>query len=212
MRISPWILKFNATIVPANVQPGQMYLRVEDFFTTRDSSWEPSNTEGSVTDWARERYLKPFGSPEYFDDAGGDHNLFGGIYNLSTGKMDKNVDIHFYTWTDNANHVTFRVKERSGWANSLIFNSFNPDMDGDPNTGVRGAWAWRPVTDLPYEEVRGGGLPFNWHVSWFATWVVDVAPGGNPEDDDLKETVDGLENWAVAWSKKFPEAPQYVIR
>jgi len=210
MRISPWVVKFNATIVPAKVQPGQTYLRVEDFFTTRDGSWELSNKEGSVTDWARERYLKPYGSPDYFDDGGGDHHLFGGIYDLSTGKMQKTGKIHYYTWTDNANQVDMPVKDKSGWANVIANNLFYPDMDGDNTTGARGAWAWRPTTDLPYEEVRGGGLPFNWHVSWFATWVVDVAPTGEPEEpSDLEGTVQGLETWAIAWSKTHPEGPQY---
>lgn len=212
MRVSPWILKFNGAILPASVEPGQPFYRVYDAFTSRNGSWDLSNIEGGMVDWAREMYLRPYGAPDYFDDGGGDHHLFGAVVDPNTNKTIKEGRIFYYTWTDDANHVSIPVKTRSGWANNVVTNYFNPDMDSDPNTGVRGAWAWRPDTDLPCEEFRGGGLPFKWHVSWFVTWILDVASTEEPEPEpnELEETVENLEDWAVAWSKHNPEAPQYV--
>lgn len=69
-RISKWAQEFGITVEPTAGQPGETIYHVTDIFTTRDGSWEPSNTPGSVPQWARDTYLKPWGNPQYFDDAG----------------------------------------------------------------------------------------------------------------------------------------------
>ena len=69
---------------------GDIVYVVKDIFTTRDGSWEPSpDIPGSVTAWARERYLKPFGAADYFDDAGADHHLFALVLGLDGEPMAK---------------------------------------------------------------------------------------------------------------------------
>jgi hypothetical protein len=211
-RISTWALRFNYTIQVATAQPTQPVYRLFDLFTTRDGSWEPNNKEGSLELWARETYLKPWGHPDYFDDAGADHHLFGGIYDPSSKSMVKTAKILYYTWTDNQNHTVQPVKSKSGWANIVIFNSFNPDLDDNPQTGERGAWAWRPDMGVPADVVRGGGMPFNFHVSTFATWVLEEGTVIPPDEDPCKELIsrtDVLEAWARSWSKAYPGGPQY---
>jgi hypothetical protein len=209
MRVSPWAVKFNIGILPATIIDQTHYYRVNDIFTTRDSSWEVSSVEGSITDWARSTYLKPWGHEDYFDDAGGDHHLFGGVYNEATGRMEKTASIRYYTWTDNGNSVLFPVKTKSGWANNVIWNSFNPDLDLNTATGERGAWAWRPeLNGIPAETVVGGGMPFKWHVSFFATWTLEPVTVTPPIDDEAR--IAALESWARQVSAYWKEAPQYA--
>jgi len=208
--ISNWATKFNIKILSPTVMAGSYVYRIKDIFTTRDGSWEPSSKEGSIEQWARDTYIRAYGSPNYFDDAGGDHHLFGGVYDPIAKEMKKDVKIFYYTWTDNANDTLVPVKPQSGWANNVIYNSFNPDMDLDPNTGRRGAWAWT-VGDgsIPADTVLGGGMPFKWHVSFFATWVLETAEEPSEPGDDLEEIVQNLVEWAIAVSLANPEEPQY---
>lgn len=217
-RVSTWALRFNLGIRPATVKPGKQYLQVRDVFTSRDGSWIPNNLEGSIPDWAPPTYLRPWGAPDYFDDAGADHHLLGGVFNENTGKMIPGYKIHYYTWTDDANHVSLQVKDKSGWANNVIFNGFMPDMDMDNLTGERGAWAWYPESDIPAEVIVGGGMPIinghKLHISMFATWIVATAPITEPdpdpvEPDELVERVDRIEDWVIAFCNQYPEAPQY---
>lgn len=207
--ISTWAVKFNVGIKSAEVSSGSVY-RIKDIFTTRNGSWEPSAAEGSIEPWARGTYIRSFNSPHYFDDGGGDHHLFGGIYDPVVGQMVKTGGIHYWTWTDNNNHVVQPVKTKSGWANNLLFNSYNPDLDMDNGTGERGAWAWTIDSAIPADIVLGGGLPFNWHVSFFATWTLENAVI-IPDTDDIGERMDKFETWAVDWSHNHPGGPIYVI-
>ena len=78
-RISDWAQKFGISIEPTAGNPGETVYRVKDIFTTRDGSWEPSDKPGSVPQWARDAYLKPANHPQYNDDAGADHHLFGAV-------------------------------------------------------------------------------------------------------------------------------------
>jgi hypothetical protein len=70
---------------------------VKDIFTTRNGSWEPLDQTGSIPQWARDEYLKPFDAPDYFDDAGGDHHLFAAVIGLD-GKLVRGQEIIY--WSD----------------------------------------------------------------------------------------------------------------
>lgn len=210
--ISAWATKFNIGIKSAVVANGQQVYRVKDIFTTRNGSWEPSSVEGSIEPWARALYLRPFGAADYFDDGGGDHHLFGAIVEPVTSRTIKTGGIHYWTWTDDSNHVVQTVKTKSGWANNLMFNVYNPDLDLNTGTGEKGAWACSPSTTIPADIVLGAGMPFNWHVSFFATWTLESAVVTPPIDTDpLAIKADKLEQWAVAWSNTHPGGPKYVI-
>lgn len=201
-----------AGLMPPAPIAGQAVLRVKDIFTTRDGSWEPSSgTPGSLPQWARDLYLKPWGHPDYFDDAGADHHILGGIYKPLLNQMEKTAKIHYFTWTDNGNHVDMQVKEKSGWANIVMSNKF------DHTAGQRGAWAWYPrVGGVPADIVTGGGMPgMGWHVSFFATWTLETAtvidPPTDPDaDEQLRKDVDSLMAWAGQMSSYYPQGPQYV--
>ena len=144
-------------------QPGETVYRVTDIFTTRDGSWEPSDAPGSVPQWARDAYLKPWGHPQYFDDAGAAQNLFGGI--AMNGNMIPHGTMHYYTYTDNQNHTNQRAKIH-GWANIPIYG----------HSDVPGPWAWYPKNHNAADVVKGGGMPHGWHVSWFVVWEVVALP------------------------------------
>lgn len=210
-RISESAALFGIKIVPATPKDGKV-LRVKDIFTTRDGSWEPNGNvgAGSIPQWARTTYLRPWGAPDYFDDAGADHHMLGGIFDEATQRMKTGPGnaIQWYTWTDNGNHVVMPCKERSGWANVLMYNYFNPSL------GEQGAWAWYPeVAGVPADEVRGGGMPYKWHVSFFVTWVLvtNIVPPPDPDpvDPNMEARVAKLEGYARAMSATFPEGPQY---
>ncbi len=57
MRMTRWAQKFNLTVIPCEDRPdrpaGDHVHRIVDIFTTRDSSWEPSDIPGSIEPWAR---------------------------------------------------------------------------------------------------------------------------------------------------------------
>lgn len=209
MRFSDWARQLNVIVQPATVAVGQPVLRVKDVFTTRDGSWEPSQALGSIPQWARDTYLKPFNSPDYFDDAGGDHHVFGCIWDTPNNKPIKTGAIHYYTWTDNSNHVDMPVKTQGGWANVVMYNKFYPDQ------GERGAWAWHPAGSVPADVVVGGGMPYAFHVSFFATWTLEtgtvIDPPTDPDaDEQLRKDVDSLIAWAEKMNLYYPQGPQYV--
>lgn len=209
-RISDGAKRFNVFIERGTPKDGKIY-RIKDIFTTLNGSWEPSGQVGSIPQWARDTYLRPWGAPDYFDDAGADHHVLGGIFNEATGRMVNGLNattIHYYTATDNSNHVDLIAKEKSGWANNIVFNKFNP------GAGERGAWAWYPKSNIPADVVVGGGLPDGWHVSFFATWVlsdgVTVPPVDPPDPDPTTDArIVKLETWARAVSAHFAGSPKY---
>lgn len=208
MRISDSAKLYGIRIKPATVAVGAPVYRIKDIFTTRNGSWEPGQDSGSLPQWARETYLKAWGSINYFDDAGADHHLFGGVYNPATASMTSPAIIHYWTWTDDANHVDVHVKDKSGWANIPITNTMYPDQ------GQTGAWAWSPkIGNVPADVIEGGGLPYNQHISWFATWVLEsgavVVPPVEPPAQDAR--IAKLETWARAISAKYPGGPQYDL-
>lgn len=181
VRLGEWVEPFNLTVKRIHERPdqpsGEVVYLLKDLFTTRDGSWDPANTPGAVSQWAREAYLKPLGSPNYFDDAGADHHLFAAVIGLD-GNLIPNAEIRF--WSDGfeklgdpayTGYVTQRTKQHSGWANVVLFGS----SSYVPERGERGPWCWAPVGAA--EVVSGGGMPAKQHVSMFAVWqAVKVPP------------------------------------
>jgi len=177
-RISDWVTKFNIVVVPCEERPdhptGEVVYRLKDLFTTCDGSWEPSGNMGSVPQWARDTYLRPWGAPDYFEDAGGAQNLFARVLDLEGNPVK--TDSLIIGWSDGFHllgqpnftqyiTMTMTPKAKSGWANQPIWNKFYP---GD---GQRGAWCWCPrgASDV----VWGGGLPDGHHISTFAVWQAE---------------------------------------
>ncbi|MEZ4736797.1 MAG: hypothetical protein R3E79_57685 [Caldilineaceae bacterium] len=178
MRISNWATRFNVKVVRceerADNPPGAVVYRIKDIFTTRDGQWDPSDKPGSVDQWARASYLRPFNAPDYFDDAGGDHNIFARVLD-EEGRPLATQDL-VICWSDGVHllgesnfdqYIKMRMtpKTRSGWANQPIWNSFGPER------GETGAWAWCPRGAA--DVIVGGGLPNNLHVSWFVVWQAE---------------------------------------
>jgi len=147
---------------------------LKDVWTTLDGSWK-SNTDDQrpfiwqAPRWASEDYLLPSGHPCYFDDAGGDHHVFGAC--LPIGFEGSNVDCQllkgagfiFNTWQDDKNTTMVEAKDKSGWANIIMFASSNYSPDQ-----TIGPWEWAKfgASDI----IQGAGMPWNHHVSWFAVW------------------------------------------
>jgi hypothetical protein len=191
-RISDWVTHYNITIKPIAERPdrpsGDVLYVVKDIFTTRNGSWEPIGLPGSVPQWARDEYLKPFGAPDYFDDAGGDHHLFSAIIGRD-GKLIRNHEIIY--WSDGFEmlgepgydgFVRRFTKDKSGWANVITGpgSSFVPERDES------GPWCWAPKGAA--EVVCGGGLPANHHISFFVVWqAVTATEGGSSDDDDQED-------------------------
>lgn len=205
MRITPFADELNLKVIPATPRAADgKVLRLYDLFTTRDGSWEPSAHNYSIPQWARDTYLKPWGHADYFDDAGADHHVLGGVYDPTTKSMDKNIVMHYWTWADDGNHTDQPVKTKSGWANIIMFGKYFPDQ------GHTGPYAWQPKSAVPADIVQGAGMPYNLHVSFFATWVLTTetqVPVPDPTED---ARILKLETWAKAISAKYPGGPQYA--
>lgn len=180
-RISEWAQEFNVTIQPATGKPGETIYRLKDLFTTRDGSWETSGKPGSVPQWARDAYLKPMNHPQYNDDGGADHHLFGAI--AHSDRLQPHGSIRYWTFNDNGNQTVQRVKLH-GWANVVMWSSsaFVPDR------GERGPWAWQPA-GVNADVVVGGGMPSNWHVSFFAVWEPFTVPVVTPPVEPTKPPI-----------------------
>ncbi|HXF62467.1 MAG TPA: hypothetical protein VNK95_12680, partial [Caldilineaceae bacterium] len=188
-RISEWVPLYNITIKPISARPdhptGDVIYLVRDIFTTRNGSWEPIALPGSVPQWARDEYLKPVNSPDYFDDAGGDHHLFAAVIGLD-GKLVRQQEIIY--WSDGFErlgdpeydgYVRRFTKERSGWANIIT----GPGSSYVPERGESGPWCWAPAGAA--EVVCGGGLPANHHISFFVVWQAVANPeSGQPGAED----------------------------
>lgn len=195
--ISDWSTRFNMRVVRCEDRPdrpaGDTVYRLVDLFTTNGGSWDPSDRLGSVTSWARAKYLRPLGASDFFDDAGGDHHLFARVLDANGQPIITEELICF--WSDGFDRLAdtgyagfFHAtpKRHSGWANQPIFDSFNPER------GERGAWCWCP--EGAADVVCGGGLPNNHHVSFFAVWQAqpreDTGPRERPTDRTTGPTPD----------------------
>lgn len=176
-RFGDWIDDFNMRVISfadrvdadAELANADVVYVLKDLFTTRDGSWEPSDKPGSIQTWARE-YLKPFGAPDYFDDAGGDRHLFAAVIGLD-GELLKHKQIIY--WSDGIaklgdpaydGFVYRETKDKSGWINIPI----GPGSNFVPERGESGPWCWAPSGAA--DVVCGGGLPAKQHVSTFAVW------------------------------------------
>jgi len=172
-RINRWANELGITVKNISQrldQPtGDIVYIVKDIFTTRDGSWEPSDRVGSIEPWARE-YLRPFGAPDYFDDAGGDRHLFAAVLGVD-GQLIRQKEIIF--WSDGFEqlgdsgyneYVRRETKSGSGWINIPI----GPGSSFVPERGESGPWCWAPTGAA--QVVCGGGLPANQHVSFFVVW------------------------------------------
>jgi hypothetical protein len=192
-RIGDWIQPLNVRIRTLEERPdrpqGDIVYLVKDIFTTRDGSWDPSNQPGSVNQWARESYLKPWGAPDYFDDAGADHHLFAAVLGLD-GQLLRDYEIRY--WSDgfdkladpNYQGYVFRqTKSHSGWANIVT----GPGSNFVPERGESGPWCWAPAGAA--EVVCGGGMPAKQHVSFFVVWQAvrrsEGQPGPQPKPGDF---------------------------
>ena len=167
IRIAEWARQWGVQIIPfselGTPRPGDIVYRIKDIFTTRDGSWDVSNKPGSIEQWARDEYLTA-----QFDDAGADRHIFGRI-NHAIGTFDPTGSIRYWTYNDEGNDSIQAVKPHSGWGNIVMYSS----SSFVPARGERGPWAWRPSV-VHADEVRGAGMPQNWHVSWFAVWQAEV--------------------------------------
>ncbi|MBV7335674.1 hypothetical protein KFU94_47000 [Chloroflexi bacterium TSY] len=171
---------------PAGSLPDVVYL-VRDIFTTVEGSWEPTDHPHSIPLWARNAYLKPFGAPDWFDDAGANHHLFAAVLGLDGALIPHQ---EFLFWSDGferlddpnyQGYMSVRTKERSGWANLPL----GPGSSFNPERNEIGPWCWAPSGVA--EVVVGGGLPLRHHVSTFVVWrairVTDLLL--TDEDDGL---------------------------
>lgn len=185
MRTSEWITRFNLSVKAAESRPdatgGDLVYRVKEIFTTASGSWEPNNSFGSIPQWARDSYLRAWGAPDYFDDAGGDHHLFARVLDLQGNPIKSDGLLRY--WSDGfaklgdptyQNYVRMTPKAGSGWANIDIYNGYNPDA------GEIGAWCWCPAGAA--DVVVGGGMPHKNHISTFAVWQAETrSTGGQPK-------------------------------
>lgn len=174
--IGRWIEPFQITVCPLEKRPdhaksknGLIY-RLKDLFTTRDGAWDPNDNPGSVELWARVRYLKPLGAPNYFDDAGASTHLFAAVIDLD-GQLMRAQQIVY--WSDGIDkladatyqkYITQYTKEQSGWCNLFMA----PSSSYVPERGESGPWCWCPAGAS--DVVCGGGLPSRQHISTFAVW------------------------------------------
>jgi hypothetical protein len=189
LRKGDWIEPFNIQVVRNENRPdrpqGDIVYRLVDLWTTRDGSWDPNlDVPGRLPAWARDTYLRPFGAPDYFDDAGGDHHLFARVLDVD-GNPIASPDL-VMLWSDGLHqlgdpgyrgYVHITPKSHSGWANQDIYARY------DHTRGERGPWCWCPAGAA--DVVTGGGLPgMGWHVSTFAVWRAErrqaVAPPPTP--------------------------------
>ncbi len=176
LRLGQWVDKMRIRICGIQERPDRPQAKngikyfITDVFTTRDGAWEPSGVLGSVDQWARDTYLRPFNAPDYFDDAGAATHLFAAVIGLD-GKLIRGQQIIF--WSDGLGkladptyqkYVTQYTKEKSGWCNLFM----SPSASFVPERGESGPWCWCPpgASDV----LVGGGLPARQHVSTFAVW------------------------------------------
>ena len=193
MRKGDWIDEFKVKIVSFADRPdllgdAETVYIVKDVFTTRDGSWDTSNSPGAVQRWARDTYLRPFGAPDYFDDAGADHHMFARV-ERPDGSFVAEADTVY--WSDGLaklddpryqDYVNVKTKFRSGWANVVL----SPGANYVPARGESGPWSLK--VKGASEIVTGMGMPQKWHVSFFV--VFQAVPRSQVTDAVTPPVVD----------------------
>lgn len=141
---------------------GDLFLK--EVFTTQDGKWDVGKDLFGIEQWARDAYLRPMSAPDYFNEGGAAHNLFARVLDEQGRVLP--TDVLFWSETENGKPKNAEVRGTgegfSGWANTQIWSSFNPDRN------ERGPWRFAPKGAA--HIVAGAGLPYNWHVSTFAVW------------------------------------------
>ena len=157
-RVSPGFGASNQNIV---THDGDEWF-IKDAFTTLDGSWEvgEQDSDFSIVQWARDDYLKPFGDPRYFDDAGAQTHVL--VHALDeNGEIIDEVMSLFY-WPDGSSSQSpITQNKSSGWANYLIGrNIYYPDAGEKGPFSITLAGEKAPI-------LEGIGLPYAHHVSTF---------------------------------------------
>ena len=147
MRISQGAKDMNIEILDV---PGSEY-HVKDVWTTRDGEWYTSGKEFSIPQWAIDEYHTP-------GELGGATNMFVTVLN-EDGFIDYTKVIEYKNTTV---YDKREIQERDGFANIPVFNSFRPDL------GQNGGWQ-TGIEGVGY-GTKGGGLPYNYHVSLFVVY------------------------------------------
>ena len=171
MQKGRWVDQFGLRIVPFEERPdaarwqgGPIY-RVKDVFTTRDGSWDVSDTPGSIDQWAKDAYW----SGAKFDGAGGDHNFF--IMALDeAGQPIPGKGLLFWQGAMTADFKPSdpRTAKQDGTENIPVFGSYVPER------GEHGSWSGAVLGKS--DVLVGVGMPANWHVSTFLVVQAVAAP------------------------------------
>ncbi|MEM7126124.1 MAG: peptidoglycan DD-metalloendopeptidase family protein [Chloroflexota bacterium] len=195
-----------------SLQKGDIVYLIKDVFTTINGSWEPSDNQHSIVRWARDDYLKPFGAPDWFDDAGADHHIFGAVLGLDGELIREQTMIY---WSDGfdqlgnpdyTGYVEANTKSGSGWANQPL----GPGSSFVPEREERGPWCWMPSGMA--EVFEGGGLPANHHVSTFVVWqAVELSVGTQSGDGGNTDTQGGTDQGGTDGSTTRPPTQEPMI-
>ena len=98
-RVSDWIDHMNMRLFAIDErgdevdEDSESVFLIKDVFTTINGSWEVSDAPYAIPQWARDEYLKPWGAPDYFDDAGADHHIFAAVIGLD-GQLQRQAPDH----------------------------------------------------------------------------------------------------------------------
>ena len=162
-----------------------------EMFTTKDGSWELKSFGAyTIPRWARDAYLKPWGAPDYFDAAGGDHHIFVRVVDEDGNVLKRNI---IYRTSDGQHTMIEDTGAKaSGWTNLPIYNSFSTLK------GENGGWEVSVNQSMAGEVFVGGGLPYNEHVSTFLVFQRrSIAPPPPPPQGEKVVRIKGTDGEIV---------------
>lgn len=148
-----WDPRLNALNVTVEQNPSARYQLIAAFITI-NGSW------ADVPEWARVYDVATF--PE----RGGDHHVFGLCLDAQGNVLYQKGFV--LSWPDGYDMTT---PEASGWANKPIYAYYFPDR------GESGPYRWAPLNG---NELRGIGLPYRHHYSFFGVWKEQAAGTATP--------------------------------
>lgn len=142
---------------------------IKDVFYTLEGNWEVGEQDSpyAIEQWARTEYLKPFGHPRYFDDAGANNHILALARDVDGTYLDDVLFTQKWPTGSDTNSATLAMK-KSGWVNWIIGrNVYYPDQghEGPFSVTIKGQLA--PV-------LHGIGLPYGLHVSTFVVFQKKV--------------------------------------